>query len=72
MLASDITRCDPEYPDHYCWNCKRFINHPKQVVGTSVVTVETSASEACMYMPISLQGQHGSASPGLQGRLSRR
>jgi len=73
MLASDITRCDPEYPDHYCWNCKRFINHPEQVVGerTSIVLVETSASEACLYMPITLQGQRGSASPGLQGRLSR-
>lgn len=71
MLAHDITRCDPEYPDHYCWNCKRFIKHPKQVPGKSMVSVETSQSEACMYMPITLQGPRGSVSPGLQGRLSR-
>jgi hypothetical protein len=73
MLLSDIVRCDPEFPDNYCRNCKRWLNHPEQVVGprTSIVSVETSASEACMYMPIALQGQRGSASPGLQGRLSR-
>lgn len=55
MIQPDVIRCDPEYPDHYCWNCKRFINHPKQTVGerTPIVTVETSKSEACMYMPLS-------------------
>lgn len=56
MIQPDVIRCDPEYPDHYCWNCKRFINHPKQVVSerTKIVSVETSKSEACMYMPVSL------------------
>lgn len=55
MMPFDITRCDPEHPDHYCHNCKLYINHPKQTMGqrTPVVLVETSASEACCYVPIS-------------------
>jgi hypothetical protein len=55
MMPFDITRCDPEHPDHYCHNCKLYINHPKQTMGprTPVVLVETSASEACCYLPIS-------------------
>ena len=71
MIQPDVIRCDPEYPDHYCHNCKRFINHPKQMVGnrTPIVTVETSRSEACMYIPISLQPiQRGNASRGLPGQ----
>jgi hypothetical protein len=54
-LLWDVARCDPEYPDHYCHNCKRFVNHPKQQMGprTPIVTVETSRSEACIYAPIS-------------------
>jgi hypothetical protein len=73
-LLFDVCRCKPEIIDDFCRNCKRWLHHPEQVVGprTPIVSVETSASEACMYMPIGLQGQSGSASPGLQGRLSRR
>jgi hypothetical protein len=73
-LLFDVCRCEPEIVDDFCRNCKRWLSHPEQVVGprTPIVSVETSASEACMYIPIELQGQNGSASPGLQGRLSRR
>jgi len=55
-LLFDVARCDPEVPDNFCRNCKRWLNHPEQVLGprTPVVTVETSASEACVYAPISL------------------
>jgi hypothetical protein len=55
VLELDEIRCDPEYPDNYCHGCKRYINHPKQTMGqrTPVVLVETSASEACCYVPIS-------------------
>jgi hypothetical protein len=73
-LPFDYSRCDPDFVDNYCRNCKRWLYHPEQVSGprTPIVSVETSASEACIYMPIGLQGLNGSASPGLQGRLSRR
>jgi len=56
MLLFDVCRCDPELPDNFCKNCKRWLSHPNQVTGprTPVVIVETSASEACAYMPISL------------------
>lgn len=56
-LLLDVARCDPEQPDHYCNNCKRYLQHPEQVVGdrTPVVVVETSRSEACFYMPISFR-----------------
>ena len=56
MIPFDVARCDPEHPDHYCHNCKRYLNHSKQQMSqrTPVVLVETSASEACCYMPISL------------------
>jgi hypothetical protein len=55
-LLFDVCRCDPELADHYCRNCKRWLHHPEQVVGprTPIVSVETSASEACAYIPISL------------------
>jgi hypothetical protein len=55
-LLFDVCRCDPELPDNYCKNCKRWLNHPEQVTGprTPVVSVESSASEACSYIAISL------------------
>ena len=54
-LLWDVARCDPEMPDNYCKNCKRWLAHPEQSMGprTPIVTVETSRSEACMYIPIS-------------------
>ncbi len=62
-LLLDVARCDPEYPDHYCHGCKRYLNHPNQTMGprTPVVLVETSKSESCMYVPISYLGcrKHG-------------
>lgn len=70
-LPWDVTRCDPEFPDHYCWNCKAFVKHPEQSMGprTPIVTVETSRSEACFYVPISLQPRlPGNASGDLQDR----
>lgn len=56
-LLWDVARCDPETPDHHCLNCERWLAHPEQKLGprTPIVTVETSRSEACMYVPISLQ-----------------
>jgi hypothetical protein len=55
-LMLDVCRCDPELPDNFCRNCKRWLIHPEQVIGprTPIVTVETSASEACSYIPVSL------------------
>ena len=70
-LLWDVARCDPEMPDHYCKNCKRWLAHPEQEIGprTPIVTVETSRSEACMYTPVSLlPRQTGNASGGLQDR----
>lgn len=56
-LPFDVTRCDPELVDKFCKNCRRWLQHPEQVLGprTPVISVETSASEACNYSPISLQ-----------------
>jgi hypothetical protein len=73
-LPFDYSRCNPELPNEYCKNCRRWFKHPEQVnnpYGQFIVSLESSSSEACVYTPISLQGQSGSASPGLQGRLSR-
>ena len=55
-LLFDVCRCDPEVVDSHCKNCKRWLHHPEQVMGprTPVISVETSASEACVYTPISL------------------
>lgn len=70
MLQNEIVRCDPEYPDHYCLNCKRFIKQagqpPKDKV--AVVSIEASGSEACMYMPIGFQERPYTASPGRRVR----
>ena len=53
-LLWDVARCDPEMPDNYCKNCKRWLAHPEQSMGprTPIVTVETSRAEACMYIRI--------------------
>jgi hypothetical protein len=56
-LLPDVCRCEPEFPDNYCKNCRRWLSHPEQVISprTLVVNVETSASEACAYIPVSFQ-----------------
>jgi len=56
-LPFDYSRCEPELPDSHCKNCRRWFHHPEQVNnphGQSVVSVESSSSEACVYTPISL------------------
>jgi len=56
-LLFDVCRCNPEIVDAFCKNCRRWLHHPEQVLGprTPVISVETSASEACNYSPISFQ-----------------
>ena len=56
-LPFDYSRCEPEEPDQYCKNCKRWSDHPEQTFGEyqPFVTVKNSRSESCIYIPISLQ-----------------
>jgi len=56
-LPFDYSRCEPELPDSHCKNCRRWSRHPEQVnnpYGQSFVSVESSSSESCHYMPVSL------------------
>lgn len=56
-LPTDVTRCRPIVVSHYCRNCKRWADHPRQLPVPVTRTVNTTGSsdEACAYVPISLQ-----------------
>lgn len=54
-LPTEVTRCRPQEPDSHCANCKRWADHPEQVLWMVVRLVNTTNSrdEACAYVPIS-------------------
>lgn len=56
-LPFDVTRCRPAVADERCHNCKRWADHPEQVLGhvTPLVHAASSRDRACVYRPISLQ-----------------
>ena len=56
-LPFDVVRCRPLAADHHCTNCKRWVDHPEQLIGHVVPLVLTTDSrdEACAYVPVSLQ-----------------
>lgn len=59
-LPLDVTRCRPASADNWCRNCKRWADHPEQVIGhvTSLVNATDSRDPACQYVPVSLQPAH--------------
>jgi hypothetical protein len=58
VLPRDVSRCKPLHPAPRCENCKRWVDHPEQVIGSIVSMVNTTGpkDKACMYVPISLMG----------------
>lgn len=56
VLPRDISRCRPVQVAARCENCKRWIDHPEQVIGSivSVVNVTGPKDKACVHVPVSL------------------
>ena len=54
-LPPEQLRCRPAAADSKCQNCKRWIDHPEQLVFTIARVVNTIGShdKACIYVPAS-------------------
>ena len=55
-LPSEVNRCRPQVPAKRCNNCKRWADHPEQLIGSisRVVNTQGIKDPACVYVPISL------------------
>lgn len=56
-LPPDYTLCRPATPGARCLNCKRWVDHPEQVIGQVVRVVNTGSQRdpACVHVPVSHQ-----------------
>lgn len=56
ILPSEINRCRPASPSTRCENCRRWADHPEQLIGSIARVVNTTGPKdaACVYVPISL------------------
>jgi hypothetical protein len=54
-LPPGHTLCRPTTPGPRCRNCKRWVDHPEQVIGHVVRIVNTSNQRdpACVHVPVS-------------------
>ena len=54
-LPSGYTLCRPANPGPRCRNCRRWVNHPEQVIGmvTRVVNATGQRDPACVHVPMS-------------------
>lgn len=54
-LPFGYTLCRPTSPGPRCHNCRRWADHPEQVIGqvTRVVNASSQRDPACIYIPIS-------------------
>ena len=52
-----ITRCRPQVVGSKCQNCRRWADHPEQVIYqvTRVINTTGPKDAACVYVPVSLQ-----------------
>ena len=50
-----VMLCRPKTPGPRCQNCRRWVDHPEQVIGqiTRVVNVSSQRDPACIHIPIS-------------------
>ena len=56
LLPADYMLCRPATPGERCHNCRRWADHPEQVIGqiTRIVNTTGQRDTACIYIPISL------------------
>lgn len=54
-LPAGYTLCRPVTPGQRCRNCKRWADHPEQVIGqvTRVVNASSQRDPACVHVPVS-------------------
>ncbi|WP_288074814.1 hypothetical protein [Pseudomonas sp.] len=54
-LPTGYTLCRPADPGPRCHNCRRWADHPEQVIGQITRVVKTSGQRdpACVHFPIS-------------------
>lgn len=55
MLPFDYERCQPDLPDAFCRNCKRWADHPKQTWGERTPVNygrENSADHNCRFIKV--------------------
>lgn len=55
-LPFGYTLCRPATPGPRCRNCRRWVDHPEQVLGMVTRTVNTIGQRdpACVHVPVSL------------------
>lgn len=55
-LPPGYTLCHPITPGPRCRNCRRWADHPEQVIGmvTRVVSASSQRDPACVHVPVSL------------------
>lgn len=58
-LPPGYTLCRPTTPGQRCRNCRRWVDHPEQVLGmvTRFVNTTSPRDPACIHVPISLTKQ---------------
>jgi hypothetical protein len=53
-IQPDSLRCRPDTVDHYCRNCRAWIDHPEQTKHDNRVMLSVgSRDQACFYLPAS-------------------
>jgi hypothetical protein len=54
-LPFGYTLCRPASPGPSCRNCRRWVDHPEQVIGmvTRVVNTSSQRDPACVHVPAS-------------------
>ena len=54
-LPPGYTLCRPATPGQRCHNCRRWADHPEQILGmvTRIVNAAGHRDPACIYIPIS-------------------
>lgn len=62
-LPSGYTLCRPAAPGSRCRNCRRWVDHPEQVIGqiTRIVNAAGQRDPACVHVPVSLIAKSGEA-----------
>jgi hypothetical protein len=62
-LPAEFLRCHPSAPDAWCRNCKAWAGLPEQPPTTRATETTNSRSEACVYVPLSLQSKPKNKAP---------